>query len=263
MLIYMILTILMVSLLSPPPCCFIDDNPVLVRNEEVKYYTLTAQVLTKIVFYNLLPKSREYSHARGSAPLLIYCFLKGVRVNIPKLIIDYMASDHLLIPKRHLPFGMLITRLLKQLKFDLSTGRSIEPSVNINSTLFKRMRAPAPQPPPIIPAVIPGSSSASSASLDPYLALSTQLREHNLQITAHFQRLEKRVDNDLQHICASFRYLQTCVDDTYSRNAWLAPLPSGHSYPLPMMGPPFDAWVPPPIVLEASTPPEDPDFQED
>jgi len=79
----------------------------------VNYYTLTAQVLTKIVFYNLLPKSGEYSHARGSASLLIYCLLKGIRVNIPKLIIDYMASEHLLIPNRYLPFGMLITHLLK------------------------------------------------------------------------------------------------------------------------------------------------------
>ena len=63
---------------------------------------------------------------------------------------DYMASDHLLIPNRHLPFAMLIIRLLKQLKFDLSTERSIKPSVDINSTLFKRMRvmerAPAHQP---------------------------------------------------------------------------------------------------------------------
>ena len=45
---------------------------------------------------------------------------------------------------------MLITRLLKQLKFDLSTERSIKPSVDINNTLLKRMhareRAPAPQP---------------------------------------------------------------------------------------------------------------------
>ena len=70
----------------------------------------------------------------------------------------------------------------------------IEPSVDINNTLLKRMRAreraPAPQPPPIIPAVVPGSSSASSASFDPYLALSAQLREHNLEMSAHFQRLE-------------------------------------------------------------------------
>ena len=60
-----------------------DDNPALVRNEKVKYYTLTAPVLTKIVFFNLLPKSVEYSHTRGSAPLLIYCLMKGIRVNIP------------------------------------------------------------------------------------------------------------------------------------------------------------------------------------
>ena len=39
-----------------------DDNLGLVKNEEVKYYILTAQVLAKIVFFNLLPKSDEYSH---------------------------------------------------------------------------------------------------------------------------------------------------------------------------------------------------------
>ena len=68
-----------------------------------------------------------------------------IRVNIPK---------HLLFPNRYLPFGMLITRLFKQLNFYLSAERSIELSININSTLLKRMRArkraPAPQPPPII-----------------------------------------------------------------------------------------------------------------
>jgi len=116
-----------------------------------------------------------------------------------------MTYDHLLIPNCHLPFGMLITRLLKQLKFDLFTERSIEPSVDINSTLLKGMRvrerALAAQPQPIIRA------SASSVSFDPYLALSTQFREHNLQMIAHFQRLEQRVDNDVHHICASIHYL--------------------------------------------------------
>ena len=156
-----------------------DDNPTHVRNEEMKYYTLTAQILAKIIFYNLLPKSGEYSHARGSAPLLIYWILKVIRINIPKLIIDYMTSGYLLVPNQHLPFGMLITRLLKKLRFDLSIERSIEPSIDINNTLLKRMhirkRAPAPQSQPIIPVVAPGSSSGSSAPFDPYHALSTQL----------------------------------------------------------------------------------------
>jgi len=57
----------------------------------VKYYILTVQALAKIVFNNLLPKSEDYSQARSSTPLLIYCLLKDIRVNIPKLIINYMA----------------------------------------------------------------------------------------------------------------------------------------------------------------------------
>ena len=56
----------------------------------MKYYTLFAQVLTKIVYNNLLPKSGEYSDAWGRAPLLIYCLLKCIRVSIPRLIIDFM-----------------------------------------------------------------------------------------------------------------------------------------------------------------------------
>jgi len=197
MFVYMILTILTVNLPSLHFLLHDDDNLALIRNENVKYYTLTTQILVKIVFYNFLPKSGEYSNARGSAPLLICCFLKGIRVNIPKLIIDFMASEHLLIPNRHLPFGMLITRLLKQLKFDLFAEWSIKPSVDINSTLLKMMRAreraPASQAPPIIFVVAPGSSSASSASIDPYSALSAQLQEHDLKMTANFERKEHKV----------------------------------------------------------------------
>ena len=82
-------------------------------------------------------------------------------------------------------------------------------------------------------------------------------------MTDHFQRLEQRVDNDLHHICASIRYPQTCVDDTYNSNDWPASLPSSHSRPLSLIGPPFKPWVPPSIVPDAPVLPEDPDFQED
>jgi len=84
----------------------------------------------------------------------------------------------------------------------------------------------APQPPPFIPIVAP---EFSSASFDPYTTLSDQLREHDLKMSANFQRMEHRVDNDMQYTCASIRYLQTCVDDTYSRNAWPVPLSRVHS----------------------------------
>ena len=74
---------------------------------------------------------------------------------------------------------MLIIRLLKQLKFGHFIERFIEPSVDINNTLLKRTRArehaPASQPLPIIPPVASESYSASSASVDPYTALSAQL----------------------------------------------------------------------------------------
>ena len=87
-------------------------------------------------------------------------------------------------------------------------------------------RVPAPQPPRIISVVVSGSSSAS---FDPYAALSAQLREHDLKMYTNFQRIKKRVDNDQQYIYVSIHYLQTSVDETYSRNAWLVLLLRGHS----------------------------------
>ena len=128
-----------------------------------------------------------------------------------------------------------------------------------------RERVRAPQPQPIIPVNAPGSSSGSSASFDPYHALTTQLREYSQQMStemaAHFQRLEQRVDNDFNHICDSIRYMQTCLHDIYHRHTWTAPLLRGRSQPLPSADPPFDAWVPPPVVPEPPASPEDPDFQ--
>ena len=51
------------------------DNLALVKNEEVKYFTIITQILVKIIFYNFFPKLGEYSHTRGCAPPLIYCLL--------------------------------------------------------------------------------------------------------------------------------------------------------------------------------------------
>ena len=94
----------------------------------------------KIMFYNLLPKSGEDSHARGCAPFLILYLLKGIRVNISRLIVNYMISKNLLILSRNLPFGMMITHLLKYFKIDLSFETAFSPSVNIDHTLLKRLK---------------------------------------------------------------------------------------------------------------------------
>ena len=104
----------MMRVLHPSRLLHDDDNAALARNEEVKYCTLIAQVLVKIVFNNLLLKSKEYSHAWDCAPLLIYCLLKGIRVNVPRLIVDFMLFEHLLILSRNLPLGMILTRLIKK-----------------------------------------------------------------------------------------------------------------------------------------------------
>ena len=59
-----------------------------------------------------------------------------------------MLSEHLLIPNWNLPFGILVTRLLKLLKFDLSGEKYVAPSIDINSIPLNRMhvgeRAPVP-----------------------------------------------------------------------------------------------------------------------
>ena len=203
-----------------------------------------AQVLAKIVFYNLLPKSGEYCHAHGSAPLLIYCLLKDIIVNILKLIIDFMLSEHLLIPNRNIPFGMLITYLLKLLKFDLSGEKAIALSIDINSTLLKRMhvgnRASIP-PSPVIPTF---ASRSSSASADPFAALSAQFQEHSLKINTQLEKISTRQDEfwqeyrkDLEHVCFSIRYLLSYVDESFGRHAWPAHLLSGYAE---LLGPPFD-----------------------
>jgi len=148
-----------------------------------------------------------------------------------------MLSEHILIPNRNLPFGMLITRLLKLLKFDLSGERSIAPSIDINNTLLKRMhvgeRASVPQPPPVIPPFVHGCSSTSA---DPYAALSAQFLEYSLKIKTQLEKISTRQEeiqqgyqNDLAYICSSIRYLQTCDDKSFDRHTWPAPLPSSYA----------------------------------
>ena len=62
-------------------------------------------------------------------------------------------------------------------------------------------------------------------------------------MTAHYQRLEQRLDNDLSHIYDSIRYMHTCLGSMYNRFDWPAPLPSERAQPLPTSGPPFAAWA--------------------
>ena len=122
--------------------------------------------------------------------------------------------------------------------------------------------------PPVVTPFVPGSSS--SASIDPYVVLSTQFLEHSLKITTQLEKMSTRQEdiqqgsqNDLMYICSFIRHLQTCVDESYGRYAWPVLLSSSYAQPLPSTDPPFDLWVPPPAPSEAPASPEDPNFLED
>ena len=77
----------------------------------------------------------------GCTPLLIYYLLRSIRVNIPKLINEYMLLKHLIISSRNLPYAKIITHLFKYFKTDISGETAFSPSVDIDRTLLKSMQA--------------------------------------------------------------------------------------------------------------------------
>jgi len=67
--------------------------------------------------------------------------MKGIRVNVPKLLVDFMLSEHLMIPSRNLSYGMIVTRLLRYFKIDIRGETAYPLSVDIDRTLLKRMQS--------------------------------------------------------------------------------------------------------------------------
>ena len=122
--------------------------------------------------------------------------LRGIKVNIPRLIIDFMLSDHLLIPSRNLSYGMILIHLFKHLKINLSDERTVAPSIDINHTLLKRMhvslRAQAPPHPtsaPTSPPAYPFASGFSSSAANSYTDIKTQLSNLSLHIIAFTEKI--------------------------------------------------------------------------
>ena len=74
---------------------------------------------------------------------------------------------------------MIITRLLKHLKIDLSGEKAIAPSVDKNSTLLKRMQTGARVYAPVTPVQpqVPFASGSTSSSANPYAAVMTQIQD--------------------------------------------------------------------------------------
>jgi len=258
-----------------------DDNPGLVRNEEVNKFTLTSQVLAKFIFYNILSKSGEYSNARGPVPLIIYCLLKGIKIDIPHFIATHMASDQIHMPGGHLPYGMHITYLLQRLGFDLSSESPSQPAVNLDNVLLKRMQAQmrrhAQEQPPVPPVVVPGSSwaprsssalgtsSAPGPSISPDLQsfisseIRSQIQEHQSWIEQRDAAFRAEMDsrfqgirNDMSYFADSMRFVDSQFEALFVKLDMLGPDPTTIALPLPSSGPPF------PIRAPSAVPPPQP-----
>jgi len=87
---------------------------------------------------------------------------------------------------------MILTRLFKHFKINLSDERSITPSINISRTLLKRMhvglRAQA-LPYPTSPPAQSFASGSSSSAADPYAGIMTQLGVLSLSITSSTEKI--------------------------------------------------------------------------
>ena len=160
------------------------------------------------MFFNLLLKLGEYNHTRGSAPLLIYCLLKGIRVNIPKLLINFMLSEHFMISSRYLPYGMMIvTHLLRYFKINIFS-KTAYPPINIDRTHLKRIQSGTrthAQPPPV-QFLHMFASGSSSSSIDPYSALMNQMSAMSLrqsEDTTKSLANQEDLKNTLAYVCSS------------------------------------------------------------
>jgi len=241
-----------------------DDNPALVRNEIVSKYSLQSQVLAKIIFYDIVPKSGEFSHARGPVPLIIYCLLKGIKVNFPRVIASHMGCDQIRTAGRSLPYGMLITHLLRALDFDLSAESPSKPLTDINTVVLKMMesqlRRHAPvQPPPDAPAPAPAPAPAFPPEF--HAILSSEVRT---QIEAHQTWVEQQVAairaedavfraeirNDMSYFADSMRFVDVQFQALFTKFDMVVPDRTPSARRLPATGPPFPprdrTSVPPP-----------------
>ena len=95
-----------------------NDNHRLTLNDKISLLTLPCQSIAKIIMLNILPKSANYGKARGCITLLIYCIMKGLSINLPKLVLDNMTIDN--FDNTNLPYSMLLTILFDCWGVDLS-----------------------------------------------------------------------------------------------------------------------------------------------
>jgi hypothetical protein len=212
-------------------------------NEDIHLYTLQAQILAKIIFHNLVPKSGEFNRARGCVPILIYCFIQGIPVNIPRLIIDQLCASNDTTISKGLPFGMLFTRLFRLWGVPVAGLELIPPPRSLNRSFLQMKLSHRPT---VAVQDAPGDAPQDAPSGQP--GSSSSARAYPSDSSFSFP---PQYHIDAARSASAIRYLQATLDNLCLRHQVDLPIPSVECNPLPHEGPPFYPWVPPPTVPDA------------
>jgi hypothetical protein len=199
-------------------------------NEDIFLYTLQAQIIAKVIFYNLVPKTGEFDRARGCVPILIYCILKEIPVNIPLLILSQICASNLCTSVKGLPFGILFTRLFTHWGVLFAGQEPLSPPRPLGSSflLKKQSHRPSIASEEATPSGTqePGSSSSIPASSS--------------------YTLSSGIDSiTLSHFAAAMHYQHDLSSEIARHLSIDMPSTTLQSHPLPFKGPPFTPWVPP------------------
>lgn len=103
---------------------------------------LTARVLNKIFSQNLLPTYHQ-SNMYMDMINLVYCYLQGQKIDAPELIYEKIIIDAKKVVT--LPFGILITKILKHFRVPLpirNTIKILKWTSNFSMATLRRMKIP-------------------------------------------------------------------------------------------------------------------------
>ncbi|KAJ4968568.1 hypothetical protein NE237_015269 [Protea cynaroides] len=87
------------------------------------------RVYSRIIQHNIVPQSGHYSELSQLTQYITYCVCTGERVSLPYLIIRTMHQATLADQASNLPYGRLITSLLRRL------GVSMRGEVTVEDTM--------------------------------------------------------------------------------------------------------------------------------
>ena len=101
---------------------------------EYKYLTSLGKIISRIVSYNILPKTGSYTHISNDQFKAMYAIVKHIEVNWARVIYEIIKTK----PSHFLSFPKTIIKLLKANKISLS-GKGKTHEKVIDYSMIKRM----------------------------------------------------------------------------------------------------------------------------